>query len=338
MKTTLDVAETAHNNAQVDRAIAAASRAAEGLLHRVFYPHVETKFFNWPNGQYARSWRLWLGQNELISVSSLSSGGVEIPEANYFLEPNEFGPPYDRIEVDLDSSSAFSAAGTHQRAIAITGTWGYSDDNTAVGSLTEALDASETGVDVDGATAAQVGVGSVLKIESERMLVTDRSTLTTGQTLQSPVGDVDNVVGIPVSDGTAFSVGEVILLDTEKMLVTDVAGNTLTVVRAWDGSVLASHDGSTIYGYRTLDVTRGALGTTAAVHESGATVMRWDPPALLNSLVIAEAITTLEHGAGGYARSSRQGDTEFPATGRGLTDLRDMAKAGLGRRARLAAA
>ncbi|WML79181.1 hypothetical protein [Streptomyces sp. VNUA74] len=338
MKTTLDVAETAHNNAQVDRAVAAASRAAEGLLHRVFYPRVETKLFNWPNGQYARSWRLWLGQNELISVSSLSSGGVGIPEANYFLEPNEFGPPYDRVEIDLDSASAFSSAGTHQRAISITGIWGYADDNTAVGALTEALDASEVSVDVDGETAAQVGVGSVLKVDGERMLVTARTTLTTGQTLQSPVGDVDNVVRIPVSDGSAFAVGEVILVDTEKMLVTDVSGNTLTVVRAWDGSVLASHDGSTIYAYRALTVARGALGTTATAHNTGSAVRRWDPPALLTSLVIAEAITILEHGAGGYARSSRQGETEFPATGRGLTDLRAMARAELGRQARLAAA
>ncbi|MGA5435477.1 hypothetical protein ACPCIZ_12885 [Streptomyces cellulosae] len=338
VKTTLDVAETAHANAQVDRAIAAASRAAEGLLHRTFYPRVETKYFNWPNLQRARSWRLWLGHNELICVSTITAGGVVIPDTDYFLEPNEFGPPYDRIEIDLDSSSAFSTNGTHQRSIAITGTWGYTDDHTAVGTLAEALDASETGVDVDGATAARVGVGSVLKVGSERMLVTERTPLSTGQTLQTPLADVDNDVTVVVTDSSAFAVDEILLVDSEKMRVVDIAGNELTVIRAWDGSVLATHTGSAVHAYRTLTVTRGALGTPATTHDSAATVHRWDPPAVLNALVTAEAITLLEHGAGGYSRSSRLGETEFKSTGLGLSDVRDMAKAELGRRARLGAA
>ncbi|MFD9398341.1 hypothetical protein ACFWA4_05910 [Streptomyces sp. NPDC060011] len=338
IKSTLDVAETARNNAQVDRAIEAASRAAEGYLHRVFYPEVKTRYFDWPNLQFARSWRLWLSQNELISVSSIASGGTAIPATDFYLEPNEYGPPYDRIEIDLDSSSAFSSNGTHQRSIAVTGLWGYADDETTVGLTVEALDSSETGVDVDGPTAAMVGVGSVLRIDGERMLVTERGTLTTGQTLQSALTDMDNVVAVAVSSGSAFAVGEVILLDSERMLITDIAGNSLTVIRAWDGSVLAEHSGSTIYAYRTLTVVRGALGTTAASHNSGATVRRWDPPALLSALVVADAINLLEQGAGGYARTTGARDNELPSTGRGLKDVRELARAELGRQARKAAA
>jgi len=339
VKTTLDVMETAQANAQVDRAIDAASRSAEGLLRRTFYPRTETKFFAWPNAQYARSWRLWLGMNELISVSSLTAGGAQIPEEDFFLEPHEFGPPYDRIEIDLDSSSAFQTAGTHQRSIAITGLWGYSDDSTAVGSLAEALDASEADVDVDAATAAQVGVGSVLKAGSERFTVVGRSTLPTGQTLLSGLEHLDNDVRITVADGAAFAVDEVITVDSEKLRITDITGNTLTVTRAWDGSVLAAHtSGADIYAYRTLTVTRGDLGTTATPHDSGTVLYRWDPPALLNALVIAEAVVMLQQGAGGYARTTTAGESQVPAAGRGITDLREAAKHELGRQARLGAA
>lgn len=339
VKTTLDVAETARNNAQVDRAIDAASRSAEGLLHRIFYPHIATKYFDWPNGQYARAWRMWLGQNELISLSALVAGGTTIVPADYFLEPNEYGPPYDRIEMDLGSQSAFSAGPTFQRSVQATGLWGYTDDGTNVGTTTEVLDSSETGVDVDGATAALIGVGSLLTVDTERLLITERGTLTTGQTLLTPLTDVDNDVTAGVTTGSAFAVGEVILLDSEKMKIVDIAGNSLTVIRAWDGSVLANHTGSTIYGYRTLTVVRGAVGSTAASHLTGATITRWDPPALLNELVVAESVVLLEQGAGGYGRSTGSSDrSEAPAVGRGLRDIRDMAVSQIGRQARTAAA
>lgn len=337
VKSALDLRETARSNAQVDRAVEAASRAVEGYLHRVFAPVLATRYFNWPNQQTARAWRLWLGHDDLISATTVSSGGTTIPATDYFLEPVNEGPPYDSLEMDLDSSSSFSSSGTWQRAVTITGLWGWSDDNTNVGVTAEALDATETGVDVDGPTAAQVGVGSVLKVDTERMLVTERSTLTTGQTLQSALTDNENNVTVAVTTGSAFAVGEVILLDSERMLITDIAGNNLTVTRAWDGTVLATHSGSTIYGYRTLTVTRGALGTTAATHLTSAAVYRWDVPGPVRELCLAEAVNDLLQARAGYARTAGSGETEQEAKVQGLEALRKSVMTSHGRKARVGA-
>jgi hypothetical protein len=337
VKDSLDIKETARNNAQVDRAVEAASRAVEGFLHRVFAPVLATRYFNWPNQQTARAWRLWLGHDDLISVTTLVSGGTTISASDYFLEPVNEGPPYDSIEIDLDSSSSFSSSGTHQRAVTVTGLWGWSNDTTNVGSLAEALDASETGIDVDGPTAVRIGVGSVLTVDSERMLVTDRGTLTTGQTLQTNMTDRDNMVTVAVTNGAAFAVGEVILLDSERMRIVDITGNTLTVDRAWDGSTLATHSGSTIYGYRTLTVTRGALGTTAASHDSGAAVYRWDVPGPVRELTIAEAINDLLQARAGYTRTAGSGDNELEAKVQGLESLRKSVMTSHGRKARIGA-
>lgn len=337
VKDALDIKETARSNAQVDRAVEAASRAVEGYLHRVFAPILATRYFNWPNHQTARSWRLWLEHDDLISATTVSSGGVTIAGTDYFLEPVNEGPPYDSIEIDLDSSASFSTAGTHQRAVTVTGLWGWSNDTTSVGTTAEALDASETAVDVDGPTAAQVGVGSVLTVDSERMLVTGRTALTTGQTLQTNMTDRDNMVTVAVTTGSAFAVGEVILLDSERMRIVDIAGNNLTVDRAWDGSTIATHSGSTIYGYRTLTVTRGALGTTAASHLTGAAVYRWDVPGPVRELTIAEAINDLLQARAGYARTAGSGDNEQESKVQGLESLRKSVMTSHGRKARIGA-
>ncbi len=342
VKSTLDAVETARNNALVDRAIESASRAAEGFLHRKFAPVTGTRFFDWPNQQYARAWRLWLNQDEIINLTSLTSDGTTISSTDYFLEPANDGPPYDRIEIDLSSSASFNSGSTHQRSVAATGLFGYTNEETSVGTTAEALDASETGVDVDGATAAQVGVGSVLRVDSERLLVTERGWLTTGQTLQTPLTDVESNVTVAVTTGSAYSTGETILLDSEQMLIVDIAGNNLTVKRAWNGSALATHSGSTIYGSRTLTVRRGALGTTAASHSSGASVDRWDVPGMLRQLVIAEAINTLIQGAGGYSGTTNAeggglGSGSRKAAHSGLEDIRKRAFVELGRKARTGA-
>ena len=338
VKSALDVKETARSNAQVDRAIEAASRAVEGFLRRTFAPVLATRYFDWPNQQYARAWRLWLEENELISVTTLTSGGTTVAASDYFLEPVNSGPPYDRLEIDVSSSSAFSSGDTWQRSIVVTGTWGYADNSTTVGTITEGLDGSETGVDVDGAASALVGVGSVLKVDSERMLVTERGTIDTTQNLGgSGLTAMDNDVTVPVSTGSSFGVGEVILIDSEKMLVTDIAGNNLTVIRQWDGSVLATHATSAdIYAYRTLTVTRGALGTTAATHSTSAPVTRWDTPGPVRELALAEAVNNLMQSRAGYARTAGSGENERESLILGLESLRKSVRRSHGRVARVA--
>jgi hypothetical protein len=346
VKSALDTAETARNNATVDRTIEAASRAIDGMMHRRFYPELATRYFPWPNWQYAQVWRLWLERDELISVTSLVSGGVTIPATDYFLEPVNLGPPYTSVEIDLSSTSGFSAGSTHQRAIAITGTFGYSADDEIAGTLAAAV-ASSSATTIDVSDSSAIGVGHLIKVDSERMTVTGKTMLTTSQTLQTPVSALASDVTIAVTTGTSYAVGEILLLDSERMLIVDIAGNNLTVKRAWDGTVLAAHAGSTIYALRRLTVTRGAVGTTAATHSNGAAITRHVVPGLIRELCIAEALNTLQQETGGYSRIIGTGNARAigqgfkndsrVAGGGGLPDIRDAAYTAHGRKARVRA-
>jgi hypothetical protein len=334
----LDFKETARSARQIDRALDSAATLVEGLCHRTFYPQISTKSFDWPNSQYAAPWRLWLDANELISVSAVSSGGTTISTSDVLLEPNEYGPPYNRVELDLSSSAAFGGGDTHQRDITITGLYGYRNDETAVGAIAEALDASETGVDVDSSTSAEVGVGSVLRIDSERMVVTGRTMLDTGQDVGGTgLTAQNNSVTLTVASGTAFTPDEIILVESERMLVADIAGNTLTVKRAWDGSVIAAHAaGVDIYAPRTLTVERGALGTTAATHSLAAAINRWDPPGPIRQLAIAEALYSLQLEKTSYSEVRRVGEgSERRVSNAGLADLRTSVRTSHGRMARI---
>lgn len=331
VKTALDVKATARSNARIDACIEAASRTVEGTFHRRFYPQTDTRSFDWPNRQYAKPYRLWLGINELISITTLVSGGTTIAASDYLLrradDLNE--PPYDHVEIDLSSSASFSAGDTHQQSIVITGLFGYWDNQVTAGALAEALDSSETAVDVSDSSV--VDVGHILKCESERMLVTEKTMVTTAQTLQTPLTANKNNETVAVTTGSAYHVGETILLDSERMLIVDISGNNLTVKREWDGSTLAAHTGSTIYAPRTLTVTRGVLGSTAATHADTTALTRWEVPGLVEELALAHALNNFEQGQAGYARTVGSGDNERVASGRGIRDIEKDAFRAYGR-------
>ncbi|MEU0207348.1 hypothetical protein [Streptomyces canus] len=337
----LDIKLTARNSAQIDRALQSASRGVDNdLCHRRFYPEIATKSFNWPDSQSATSWRLWLDENELISVTTLTSGGTTISSGDFFLEPDRYGPPYNRIEINLGSSAAFGGGDTHQRDITVTGLWGYRLDETSVGALTAAVSTTTaTSMSVNAAASAQVGVGSVLRVDSERMLVTNRTMADTGQNVGgSGLTAQANSVTLTVTDGTAFEVDEILLVESERMLIVDIAGNQLTVTRAWDGTVLAAHAaGVDIYAPRSLIVTRGALGTTAATHSSSTAVVRWDPPGLVRDLVIADAENRVLQEQAGYARTSKasSGSKSSAVETLSLDLLRERVYNAHGRKARL---
>lgn len=325
-----DVREAAHRSAQIDSAIAGASDDIDGWLNRHKHglaPRTATRYFDWPSRNFSASWRIWFDENELISATSITAGTTVIASGDYFLEPVNSGPPYTYVELDLSSTASFTNSGTHQRAVAIVGKWGINDDQLPAGALAEALDGSETAVDVTDASL--VGVGSVLLVEDERMLVTGRSALTTTQVLGSAMNALKNDQTVDVVDGTLLHVGETLLIDSERMKITDITGNNATVIRAYDGSTLASHLlGATIYAYRTLTVERGALGSTAATHSTATAVTKWDVPALVHDLAKAEAMTRLEQEFSAYAARVYSDEAERDSSGtevvagRGLTDLR----------------
>jgi len=339
IKAELDVKETARSNARIDRALADATQAVEeGLTHRVFYPMLDTRRFDWPPRSGATPWILRLDANELISVTSLTSGGTTIAASDYLLRraDDKAEPPYTRIEINLGSDASFGGGDTYQQDIVITGLFGYRNDETTAGTLAaQVASTTTTTITVDGPASAALGVGSLLRIDNERMIVTGRSQLDTGQGFGDSMTAANNDVSIGAANGGAYAVGEVILRDSERMLITDIAGNTLTVARAWDGSVLAAHTDSAIYAPRVLTVARGVLGTTAATHLTAAPVYRWDPPGSVRQLCVAEALTDLLQGRSGYARTAGSGESEREAYGRGLKDLRDRVYASHGRKGRM---
>lgn len=331
VKAALDVADTARVDAQIDRLIAAASRSIEGLCHRRFYPELGTRYFQWPDDQMGRAWRLWLNQHELISISALVSGGTTITD--YFLEPNGSGPPYNRIEINLAGPAAFSAGPIYQRAVAVTGVFGYGADTAPAGQLAAPI-TSTSATSCAVTDSAAVGVGDLLLVDAERMKVTGKSMLATGQTLQGALAAARNAETLAVTTGSAFAVGETLLLEAERMLVVDIAGNTLVVKRAHDGSTLGAHSGSPIYAARTLTVERGVLGTTAATHLIAAPLARHQVPELVGELAVAETLVGLGREQSGYARMVGSGESARPAPGGDIKDLRAQVYQRYGRKVR----
>lgn len=334
VKDALDSKATARDNRRVDDAIAAASRSVEGLCHRRFYPVLGSRSWDWPNAQRAAAWRLWLDDSELIELTSISSGGVPINTADVLLEPNRTGPPYNRIELNLGTSTAFGGGATTQQDITVTGLWGYRNQESPAG--TAAAGSGSTSATLTVTDSAPIGVGTVLRAGTERLIVTGRRMTDTGQTLQGDLAASAAAVTVPVADGTGYQVGEVLLVGGERLLIVDIAANTLVVKRSWDGSTLAAHTtGAPLYAPRTLTVTRGALGTLAATIADGAPIVRWDPPPLVRQLVTAEALVMVLQGSAGWARTAGTGDHQREVTGRGIAQLRDQVYTEHGRKARV---
>lgn len=318
VKGVLDVAETARSNADIDRAIEAATEDVRGTLRRDLIPWVGTRYFNWPDVAYRIPWRLWLDDRELISVTAIVAGGV--PVTSYFLEPDT-GPPFSWVETDLSASTVFQAGATRQRAIAITGTFGYRDDEDTVGELDGTLaDTTDATASVTWSTS-RVGVGSLLRIDDERVLVTDRTMVDSGQSLQTPLTAQPSAVQVAVEDGTAFGVDELLLLDGERMRVVEIAGNTLTVKRAVDGSVLAAHSGSAVYALTGVVLARAQRGTTIAEHQAADPIRRLLVPPLARELAVAHALCTHLQERAAYARVVGSGEGQMEAAGKGLRSI-----------------
>lgn len=332
VKKALDVKGTARSDDDVDRAIQAASRAAEGLLHRRFYPRDATRYWDWPGFQAAPPWRIWLDAWELAAVpASVTTGGQTIPLANLNFEPVNSGPPFTYFEINRATNSAFGAGPTPQRDVAVTGTWGY-DLNTAPAGTLAAAVADTTGTTVTAANSIGAGVGDVVVVGSERMLVADKALAATGQTGTIGASTAEQLLA--VQNGTGFFVGESVTLDAETMLVTNVIGNNLLVKRGWDGTTPADHTGAPIYAPRSWTVTRGALGTAAATHLNGAAIARYTPPSLVQQLSLAEAENNLLQAVSGYARTVGAADNARPMSGQSLADIRALVYAQYGRKAR----
>ena len=328
VKRSLDIKETSRNNTLVDRAIASSTANITRNLHRTFHPLDTTKYWDWPNFQRSYPWRIWFDQSELADVTVnppvVTTGGVTIPDSAIFWGPWNYAPPYTFMELDRSQSYAFGVGSTPQRDIAITGTFGYWLETDPGGTLAAAV-STTTATTLTVSDSSLMGVGDLLIIDTERLLVQDRATSTTGQTNVSGATTASAADdAITVSDGTQVHADEVLLIDSERMLVVDVAGDVVTVKRAWDGTILATHNtATTIYAYRLLTVGRAQLGTTAATHSNGATVSVFRVPPLIRDLAIAESGNSVLQKSAGYA--------EAIGIGSSLADLWDEAETAYGR-------
>lgn len=333
-----DIRASAYAGPDIDNAIISATKQVDSLCHRGAYdrgipgflPWTGTLQFDWPNDQDARSGRLWLEQFALYSLTSATSGGVAVTPSSVFLEPVASGPPYNRIDLDRSTSASFRVgSGAGQRSISLTGVWcPYLPVESSPSGFTVNgnPNASVTALTVNGPAS----VGDVLRIDSERLLVQDKSWTSSAQTGTIATGS--NVETLAVSDGSVFRAGEELILDAERMLVRDVTGNTLIVKRAWSGSTIGAHTGATIYWPRLLTVKRGVLGTTAAAHTNATQIARLVLPGLIRELTIAYALDTYFQQGAGYARTVGTGEGERNASGRGIKDLEERVYWAYGRR------
>jgi hypothetical protein len=364
----IDIKDGAISTAQVDRAIASGADKIEGRMMRKFYPLDTTRFLDWPNYQYAAPWRMWLGKQDCCALTLLQSpgnsggaGGVSIPLNQVFLEPVNRDPgfPFRSIELDRSTVAAWGIGPTPQHSIWATGTFGFTADADTAASLAASIAASDTTMTLSDGSQCGPGdlliigygrgtapyptylgtAGAVQPYLGERIIVTDKTAAATGLT-QSGSGCTtasgsDNQL---TTTGTgALNPGEVLQLDGERMLVESVTAGTATVVRAWDGTVLAVHSGAPVYAMRLLTVLRGELGTTAASASSGTTVARHRPPQLIRDLNIAIGADQVMQELSGYSRTVGAGDAQMRASGYALADLWDQAARRFGRQQRIGA-
>lgn len=332
-----DVKQVENYIRHVDAAVEAASRSVEALTHRRFWNDLKTVQYEWPSYQRAYPWRIWFDAAELADVTTVvptvTTGGSLIPNsAIMWAGSSNYYPPYTYLELDRSQSFSFGNGPTPQRDVLITGVTGYWAQVKPGGTITASVNSSVTTVPVSDSSV--VGVGDVMIVDSESMLVRDMTWSTTGLTLTSggtTAQDNDNVLTL---NGSGVNAGEVIQVDAEWMLVLSASGNVLTVERAWNGSVLTAHSASApVLAQRSCAVARAFGGTTAASHSSSAVFSTQLVPDLVHELAVAEALVYLEQQARSYG--TQDGGPGLAKTpGAGLPGLRDQCYAAYGRKVR----
>ena len=205
----------------------AASRWLDAKTHRWFYPLIETRYFDHP----ADATRL-LVDKDLLEISTFTTQNTEttVTSDEYFLMcADSYNlTPYDRIVLKTDGTrTRLLFSGTMQKADAVTGTWGYHEDwSNAWQSSGDAI------ADVGGINATVAAV---------------------------TVADADGADIFGVTP--RFKIGQTLKADDEFMYLTAISSNTLTVIRAINGSTAAAHDAAVvIYVYRPMkDVEDASL-------------------------------------------------------------------------------
>jgi len=165
--------------------LASVSDWIDGYCDRHFYPRTATLYFDLAQGEQQ------ILVPDLVSVTTLKDDENQDAafentwaSADYQLLPHNaaptqhWGQPYTSVRAsqlsDGDKQKGFPPG---QRVLEIAGVWGYREFKELSGSLAaEAMDATETGLDVDDGT--DFAIGQTIMQEDEQMLITDISSNT----------------------------------------------------------------------------------------------------------------------------------------------------------------
>ncbi len=161
----------------------AASRSIDSYTNRTFVTQSATKVFDGCNVLHVP---------DLLSITTLKTD-----EDNDYDYDNEYETTdyvlygvgledtlntYPKIRIEIDKNGDYSSfASGYQKGVQIAGIWGYGDGISATPYISdtttaEALDASETGVDVTSAT--NLSAGQLILVESEQMYIYSISSTT----------------------------------------------------------------------------------------------------------------------------------------------------------------
>lgn len=324
VKSAINVTAPGYVDDQIDREIRTASLIIDGDLRRpraCFWPVTDTRYFDWLDHQHSLTWRLWLNGNDLAAApTKVLSGGVDITSG--VLARNGVGdsiPPFSSLEVDLNTDATFMATSSYQRAIAVTGLYLACPPDEADGGVLSAL-GTTTASTATLSDSNLVGVGSVIRVDTERMAVTGKTFAASGLTIQADLAA--SHAGQLVSLGSsAVAAGETLLVDAEQMRITAVAGTNAIVQRAVNGSTLATHTtGAAVYLDRSVTLLRGALGTTATTHALNAPIFVHQVPSPAQTLAVAETLRLLGLERAGYTTVIERGSMTKIGTADALWD------------------
>jgi hypothetical protein len=191
-----------------------ASAQWDRMTRRPCWPEKKTRYYDLMNSRY------FTLDSDLLAITSLTdSSGNTLVEGTDVLAYPLSGPPYNRIEIKLDSGESLNYSGTTQKAITLAGVWGWHDD------WANAFEASgDTVLDTGGITAAATSI---------------------------TVSDADGADAWGVTP--RFDADTLLKIEDEYLWLTALSTSTniLTVVRGVNGSTAATHAKTTpIYVYK----------------------------------------------------------------------------------------
>jgi len=155
------------NDARYRRYIANASRAIEDVTGRTFVPVTATKYFDAP---VRCPDRLFLEYDDLLSITTLEDQTGTITAANYWLYPLNMTPRHSIVLNTTDLGRAFEYDDDPEKAITITGQWGYCNDTVATGLTLGAAIINTTGTSIT-LSSTTCETGWTLLIDSEALFV-----------------------------------------------------------------------------------------------------------------------------------------------------------------------